>query len=271
MVSTNPPRRRGRPRKVKSIGDMTLDERIKKYTPYLSEIHNKIISTLIVFSAVTIIGMINYQHILGAIMHLFDLQGINIVLTSPYQFWNLAINTGVTIGFVVVFPLIIYHLLSFLRPAMEPGEYRQITRLIPASAILFIIGFVFGVWIVQFIIELYTKTTLNFSVGNLWDIGHFFSQIILMGLILGIAFQLPVIMTLLMRFNLVKRETFITYRRYFYAAIVIIATFAPPTDIISLSLLTIPPVFLFEIAIILNHPLRLKYDIDGKAGNVTLE
>lgn len=268
-----PKRPRGRPKKVVSLGSLTIDERIRRYTPYLREIQSKLFSILIVFSAVAIIGFLRYQKILGAVMHLFDLKGINIVMTSPYQFWSLAVNTGIVMGFVAAFPLILYQLISFLRPALKPNEYKMITRLIPASIVLFVIGFGFGVWIIQFVIGIYTQASADFSVGNLWDIGHFFSQILLMGLILALIFQLPIVMTALMRLNLVKHQIFITYRKFFYAAILIIAAVLPPTDIISLTLLTIPPLFLFELALVLNHPMRQarKPGIDQGTGSDTLE
>ncbi len=253
-MESTPKRKRGRPRKLTTLESLTLDERIKKYTPYLKEIQNKLLSVLIVFSSVATIGFVRYQKILGWVMHLFDLQGVNIVLTSPYQFFSLAVNTGVALGFLAAFPLFVYHLLSFLRPALEPSEYRMITRLLPASILLFVLGFAFGVWIVQFIITLYTQTTLDFSIGNLWDIGHFFSQIILTGLLLALIFQLPIIMTALMKLKLIKHGAFVKYRRYFYAGLLIIGALLPPTDIISLLLLTIPPLFLFECALFLNKP-----------------
>lgn len=231
-----------------------IQANIKKYMPYLQDIQGKLYKVIIVFIAGTAFGFWQYQYILSRVMGLFDLEGVNIVLTSPYQFLSLAVNTGLVIGFLLAFPLFLYYTLSFLRPALKAREFSLIMRMIPASITLFILGFLFGVWIVQFVIVLYTKTTLEFSIGNLWDISGFFGQILLTGFLLAMIFQLPIIMTVLMKFKIVSHSTFTKQRKIFYVALLIIGALLPPTDIVSLILLTIPPLFLFELALVLNRP-----------------
>jgi len=71
-------------------------------------------------------------------------------------------------------------------------------------------------------------------------------------LCMGVVFQLPIVMTILLRLKLVKKTIFTSQRRIFYAAIMIIAVLLPPNDVISLSILTLVPIFLFEIALLLN-------------------
>lgn len=243
-----------KPKREKSKKELTTQEKIDKYLPYLQELQKKLITVVIVFFTAGILGFLYYQKILGSIMGLFDLQGINIVLTSPYQFFSLAVNTGLVTGAITALPLLIYHLLTFLKPALQEHEYRLIMRLVPASMLLFALGFGFGVWIVQFVISLYTRTTLEFSIGNLWDIGGFFNQILLTGFLLAMIFQLPIAITMLIKFDIVKYHQFVKQRRFFYAGLLIIGALLPPTDIVSLILLTIPPLFLFELAILLNKP-----------------
>lgn len=239
-----------KPQKV----DPSIQDNIKKYLPYLQDIQGKLFKVLIVFFIGAVIGFSQYQKILGRIMGLFDLQGVNIVLTSPYQFISLAVNTGLVTGFILAFPLFIYYLLTFLRPALKPREYGLIIRLIPAAFILFALGFSLGVWIVQFVISLYTRTTLEFSIGNLWDISGFFSQVLLTGFLLAMIFQLPIIMTALIKLKVVHHSIFKKQRPFFYALLLIVGALLPPTDILSLLLLTVPPLFLFELALLLNKP-----------------
>ena len=235
-----------------------LEQNIERFSPYLSEIQKKLFQVFVVFAAAGLIGGINYQYILRFVMRLFNLSGINIVMTSPYQFISLAVNTGIAIGLSAALIPLTYHFINFMRPALRPEEYHLVARLIPASIILFVVGFIFGVWVVQFVISLFSKTTLDFAVGNLWDISHFFSQIILTGVILAMVFQLPIVVTALLRFNIVGFDVLVKQRRYIYALLLLIAALMPPTDILSLILLTVPPLLLFEIALVLNHPNRRK-------------
>lgn len=224
-----------------------------KYLPYLQEIQKKLFALVITIFVAAIFGFIYYQKILTFILGFFNFNGITMVLTSPYQFFDLAVNTGLASGVVVAIPLLIYYILSFLRPALAPKEYKQILQLVPIALALFVIGFGFGIYVMQFVISIFSNTATSFNVSNIWDISHFFAQTIIMGVCLGLIFELPIIITVLIRLNLVKKNTITKHRRYIYAVIIIIAAFLPPNDIISLSILTVVPLFLFELALLLNQ------------------
>ncbi len=231
----------------------TLDLAIIKYTPYLKELQTKLFTVFCVFLVGGILGFIYYQQILSAIMHLFKMENINLVLTSPYQFIDLAVGTGLLIGIVLALPLLGFFLLTFVRPALADREYRLLIRLYPLAIILFIVGFFFGGWIIQLIINLYSQTTLDFSVNNLWDVSHFFNQILMTGLSLALIFELPIVLTVLLKLKLIKLSGLKKSRKFIYAAILIFVAFLPPNDIISLALLSIPPLLLFEITLLLNQ------------------
>lgn len=230
-----------------------LDAAIAKYTPYLKEIQKKLFIVFCVFLGGGILGFIYYQQILAFIMHLFRMDNINLVLTSPYQFIDLAVNTGLLIGLTLALPLFGYYFLTFVRPALASREYRLILRLYPLAVILFIVGFFFGGWIIQLIINLYAQTSLDFAVGNLWDVSHFFSQILSTGISLALIFELPIVLTALLKLKLIKLSGLKKSRKFIYSAILVFVAFLPPNDIISLALLSIPPLLLFEITLLLNR------------------
>lgn len=238
-----------------SVQTPDIDKAVTRFLPYLQEIQRKLFFLFAIVFASGIVGFIYYQRILSFFLQFFNLKGITIVLSSPYQFFDLAVNTGLATGFVVAAPIFFYFLLTFLRPALKKKEYRLVTRLIPVSLVLFVVGFAFGAWVMQFVINLYSQTAIDFNIGNIWDISHFFAQVIIVGLCLGLVFQLPVVMTLLLRLKIVKREVFTSKRRYAYAIILIIAAILPPSDIISLIILTIVPLLLFEIALLFNKSI----------------
>lgn len=232
-----------------------MDDAIAKFLPYLQEIQKKLTILLIVILISAISGFLYYQKILTFAMHIFNLKGITVVLSSPYQFIDLAINTGIATGIIIAFPLMIYYLLGFLKPALANTEYKLITQLVPYTLLLFIIGFGFGTWVMQFVINLYTQTAIDFNVTNIWDISHFFSQTIIMGICLGLLFEMPIIVTLLIRLKILKKQTIAQNRRFIYVGILIMAALLPPSDVISLSILTVVPLSLFEVALLLNKSI----------------
>jgi len=235
-----------------AAGPTTLETAVSKYLPYLQDIQRKLTTLLVVILISGLSGFFYYQKILSFILKIFNLEGITIVLSSPYQFIDLAINTGIATGVVVAFPLLIYYVLQFLRPALAVKEFKLLLRLAPLALVLFILGFAFGIWVMQFVINIYSQTALDFNVSNIWDISRFFSQTIIMGVSLGLVFELPIVVTLLIKAKLIKKKTISNNRRFVYAGILVLAALLPPNDVISLSILTIVPLLLFEIALLLN-------------------
>jgi sec-independent protein translocase protein TatC len=238
---------------VKQDEPSALDLAILKYTPYLKELQTKLFTVFCVFLGGGVLGFIYYQQILSSVMHLFQMDNINLVLTSPYQFIDLAVGTGLLIGIILALPLLGYFLLTFVRPALASREYSLLLRLYPLAILLFVIGFFFGGWIIQLIINLYSQTTLDFSVNNLWDVSHFFNQILMTGISLALIFELPIVLTVLLKLKLIKLVGLKKSRKFIYAAILVFVAFLPPNDIISLALLSIPPLLLFEITLLLNQ------------------
>lgn len=233
----------------------SVDAAVKKYLPYLQEIQRKLVTLLVVILISSVFGFFYYQKIITFILGIFNLKGVTIIMSSPYQFINLSINTGIAMGVIVAFPLLIYYIVGFLKPALAPKEFKLITKLVPLSLLLFVVGFGFGAWVMQFVINIYKQTALDFNVTNMWDISRFFAQTIIMGVCLGLLFELPIIVTLLIRLKLVKIEVIANNRRFVYAGIVLLAAILPPNDVISLSILTIVPLFLFELALLLNKAI----------------
>lgn len=234
----------------------TLANSAVKYLPYLREIQRKLVILVISTLIAGVIGFIYYEKILTFIMQLFNLKGITLVMNSPYQFFSLAVNTGLATGITIALPITVYILVSFLRPALKKDEYSVLIKLIPLSFILFLGGFAFGIWILQFVISIYSGTSSQFNLTNLWDIENFFGQIIVMGVSMGILFQLPIILTALLRLHLIQTSQLTQHRRFVYLAIVIFAVLMPPTDALSMILISVPPFFLFELTLLLNYNIK---------------
>ena len=222
------------------------------YQPYLKELRSQLLKVFVFFAIGAAVGGIYYQQILSALMNLFKLKGVNLVLTSPYQFIDLSIKTGLVLGILFALPIFIFYLLKFIRPALNPREFRLLIRMLPISIILFITGFGFGAWVIQFVIDLFSQTSTSFEVGNIWDLSGFFSEILVTGLSLALIFQLPVVLSGLIRLKVVAHHDVLEKRKIVYAGLLIFAAILPTTDIISLTLLTLIPLFLFEITLLLN-------------------
>jgi len=229
------------------------EDTIKLYFPFLLEVRRRILFTFCIFFIASILGFFYYENIIMFVIRLVKLEGVNIVFTSPFQFVNLAISSALVIGVIVSFPVIILQTLSFLKPALKPKEFKLIISLLPLSLLLFAFGFIFGFFIMRYVINLFYVKSLQLNIGNLLDISKLLSQILMTSSLMGIAFQYPIVMTVLMRLGIVRHRTFVKQRPFAYVIALFFAAILPPTDILSLVLLTLPLVILFETTLILNR------------------
>src|SRR3989304_9881137 len=193
-----------------------------KYYPYLLEIRKRFLFVGSVFVIASIVGFVFYQKILTFILNFFSLEGVNIVFTTPFQFFTLALNCGLVVGVVVIGPVLIFQLLSFLKPALRQREYRILVNILPLTLVLFSLGFGYGVLVMKLLLQIFYRTSVSLQIGNVLDIEKFLSNVLLTGLLMGVAFLFPIVMTVLMLLNLAKHSFFERQRIYAYLMAVIV-------------------------------------------------
>lgn len=234
----------------------TVQENINRYFPLLSEVRKRLLFVVSIFILFGVIGFFYYEKIVTFTIGLLDLNGVNIVFTSPFQFLNLAISSSLSIGLIVTIPLLIYQVLTFLKPALKVKEYRSVMTLLPISIILFLGGFAFGFLMMKYVVTIFYSKSVELNIGNMLDISKLLSQILVTSSFMGLAFQFPIVMSLLMDFKIVSHKIFSQQRPFAYVIAICFAAFMPPTDILSLVLLTLPLILLFEFTLLLNRVFR---------------
>jgi len=230
-----------------------LSDLISKYSPYLFEIRKRILFTLAVFLAASIIGFVFYERIIRFLIELLSLKGVNVVFTSPFQFINLAISCAIATGLVFVFPLIVYQILSFLKPALRRKEFKMLIRFLPFSIALFICGFSFGVYVMKWQIQLFLEKSLALGIGNILDISRLISTVLLVAVFMGIAFQFPIIILLLTGIGIINRNQLSKQRPWVYLGSLFFTILLPLDSILADLFLALPLILLFELTLLLTR------------------
>ena len=83
---------------------------------------------------------------------------VKFISVTPFEFIATQIKLGVLIGFIIALPVLLYHLVKFVRPALRRRERKYLYTAAPASLVLFALGlcgcFGFGIYNKRF-------TTIN--------------------------------------------------------------------------------------------------------------
>jgi sec-independent protein translocase protein TatC len=171
-------------------------------------------------------------------------------VTEPFMIW---FKVAMYSGFVLASPWIFYQIWSFIGAGLYPHEKRYIHVFMPLSVILFIAG----VCLCQFIVlPLGIRWLLDFSfwLGVKPDLrlSEWFSFALLVPIIFGIAFQLPVAMFGLERVGIFTVDSYRSKRRIAIFLIFLISGLANASpDPISMTMLAVPLCLLYELGIML--------------------
>ena len=233
-----------------------LQQQILQFAPYLNEIRRRLYRLAIIFAGVFIVGFFSAGFVVAIPIKLFNLPHVIITTSSPFQYMSLSMDIGLFFAFLIVLPLCIYQLYAFLKSALTPKEQKLFISFIPLMFLLFIVGFFYGISTMY--ISFVEMAKLNTSVGliNMWDVGKFFSHMILTSTLLGLLFELPVVLTVLIRMGFVEVSYLIKKQRYAIVAIFVFVCLMPPTDALSITLMAIPLIVIYYATIFINRGYR---------------
>jgi sec-independent protein translocase protein TatC len=228
-------------------------ESARKYFPYIEELKRRLYLSTVIFIVIFFAGIGFSASIVKFFISNFKIDGVIIATTSPFQFAGLSVDIGFFCAMVATLPMVIYHLFSFTSSALTKRERVWFFVSIPASLVLFLVGFTYGFGILYYSFGLFSRINSSLGIQNIWDIGQFLSQIFLTSSLLGIVFQYPLVLTALIRMGAIGTSFLRRKRRIAIFIVFVITALLPPTDGLSLVAMVLPLLVLYEMTIFINY------------------
>jgi len=148
-------------------------------------------------------------------------------------------------------PYLLYQIWMFVKPGLYKYERANIIPVIFLSCVLFYLGILFGTLIVSPIaLNFFTNSAPN-GVTVMLDIASYLDFLVTIAVASGIAFQIPVITSLLIRFKIVSKQQLAAKRRHMIVLAFVLGMLLAPPDVISQILLALPMWGLFELGLLL--------------------
>lgn len=152
-------------------------------------------------------------------------------------------------GVLLMLPWVMYQMWAFVAPGLYAHEKRLALPLIIFGSALAYLGIAF---VQFFVLDKMFAFIQNFtpeSVAATPDIASYVEAILSLYLAFGLAFQVPIVVMLLVRFGVVTIQKLRDFRGYFIVVAFIIAAIVTPPDVISQLALAIPMCILYEVGI----------------------
>ena len=174
-------------------------------------------------------------------------QLINTELTSQFM---IHMMISFYAGLIVAAPYIIYELYKFISPALYQQEKRYAVRIVTSGYVMFMAGVVFSYFVVfPFTFRFLGNYQVSEEVTNMISLSSYIDTFVILSLMLGVVFELPVVSWFLGKLGLLNRELMHSYRRHAIVFILIVAAFITPTsDAFTLMVVSLPIYILYELS-----------------------
>ena len=219
-------------------------------------------------------GINNPQHRLRLLIHFSGGKDRNLLqVIRSYSPIFIAMKICFLGGLGLSLPFILFFVGSFVTPGLTFKEKKVFFPGCLAATVLFLAGAGMTYF---FILPLSLAFTIDFSFNVLGlenyrpEAGNYYSTVIWMTFAVGLAFQFPLILILLIRIGLLTVSKLRRSRRFVLVILMISAALITPGgDPVSLCILTIPLYFLFELSILVGTLIEKKVDTSDENSQET--
>ena len=180
----------------------------------------------------------------------FKVDLINTAMASQFL---VHVKVAFYASLILVSPYILYSIFSFVSPALYKNERRFSVRFIFGGYIMFMMGAALCYLLIfPFTFRFLGMYQVSPDVQNFINLDSYIDTMMLLILMMGAVFELPILCWLLAKIGLLKASAMKAYRKHAIVVIVIVAAVITPTgDAFTLTIVSLPIYLLYEFSIII--------------------
>jgi sec-independent protein translocase protein TatC len=155
------------------------------------------------------------------------------------------------VAFVIALPVVLYQIWAFVAPGLYQHEKKLVGPLVASSYTLFLCGMAFAYFVVfPTIFRVMAHYNAPLGAEMTTDIDNYLSFVLTMFVAFGVTFEVPIVVVLLVRMNVLTIKKLKEIRPYVIVGAFVISAVVTPPDVFSQLILAIPLIVLYEAGII---------------------
>mgnify|MGYP006291353251 CR=1 FL=1 len=180
-----------------------------------------------------------------------DIEMTGLINTSILGVFSVIFYLMIGGGFALSLPFILYYIGQFVAPGLNDRELKMLRPACFAAFALFLAGISFSFFI---LVPAALRASILFNqilgFAPLWTASSYYSLMTWMVMGVGLAFQFPLVLLILVHLEILTRAQLVAFRKYSIILFLCIgAVVTPTTDPVTFILLAVPMSLLYELAI----------------------
>lgn len=232
---------------------------------HLDELRSVIIRVIVISALAAVAAFVMKDEMFGIVLAPCTSEFVTYRLMGVEPFSIHLMNTGLTeqfmmhlktamyFGVLVAAPYIIWQIFHFVSPALYEGERLYARVLCLSGYLMFMLGTLLNYFLIfPLTVKFLGTYQVSPDVANMLTLQSYMDTLMMMNLVMGIVFELPVVSWILGRMGFISRSAMRSMRRHAVVVILIVAAvITPTTDAFTMFIVALPIWMLYELSILI--------------------
>jgi sec-independent protein translocase protein TatC len=235
------------------------DDKPMPLLDHLIELRKRLIYAIAGFMVVFVACFYFAKPIFTFLIQPATADGYKVIVLDIFEFFFVTVKMSAFLSLIVGFPLIATQLWAFVAPGLYRHEKAAFRPFLIATPFMFYAGcavmyYLVMPYVINFMLALYTPPEIEKTLRA----SDYLERVLQLVFAFGFAFEVPVLLTLLVRVGIVSTAALKAKRRYAIVVAFIVAAVLTPPDVVSQIALAVPLIIFYEVAILIGMAIEKK-------------